>query len=106
PKFVVDKEGDVTAGDVTAKGRVVLSYTEDPTGTSVDLSTYGYASVIKLTDNTTTQITALPAGAPGQILYIINATGNAVSLPAAVSGTIAKGKMITLVSDGSSWYVQ
>ncbi|HOM04602.1 MAG TPA: hypothetical protein PLU67_03805, partial [Candidatus Kapabacteria bacterium] len=93
------------------QGRVVLSYTEGPTGNSVDLSTYGYASVIKLTDNSTTAITALPAGAAGQILYIINATANAVSLPAdslpaGVSGTIAKGKMITLVSDGTVWYIQ
>jgi len=89
-----------------SRGRVVLSYTEGPTGTSVDLSTYGYASVIKLTDNSTNTITALPAGAPGQILYIINTTGNPVSLPTGVSGTIATGKMITLVSDGAGWYVQ
>jgi len=87
------------------RGRVVLSYTEGPTGTSVDLSTYGYASVIKLKDNSTNTITALPAGASGQILYIINATGNNVTLPSSL-GTIANGKMIILVSDGTNWYVQ
>jgi len=91
------------------QGRVLLSYTEDPTpdaSDDFDLSNFGYASVIKLTGTSGTgTISALPAGAAGQILYIINATGNNVTLPSSL-GTIANGKMITLVSDGTNWYVQ
>jgi hypothetical protein len=99
---------EATAIEV-AEGRVVLSYDDQDnnippaSGGTVNLSNYGYLSVIKLTDNTTTSVILPTNQKAGQILYIINATGSNQTIAGVI---VPNGRMIMLVSDGTNWYPQ
>jgi hypothetical protein len=97
---------EATAIEV-AEGRVVLSYDDQngniPSGVNVDLSNYGYLSVIKLTQGPITSVTLPTNPKAGQILYIINATASAITIAGV---NVPNGRMIMLVSDGINWYPQ
>lgn len=100
-----------TASTATAiqvgKGRVVLAAAEATTKAA--LLTMGNYSIINYTDNTsaaheTLATGDLPAGVPGQILYIINNTDGAINVCGSSGVTI--GQMIMVVNYGGTWYAR
>jgi len=92
------KNGNTTiSGSLTAKN-LNLSYSAQSSATNLSAVT---ESVISVNANQT--ITALPAGSDGKIMYIINAGSGTVTLPSTL-GTIAAGKVASLVAVGTTWY--
>jgi len=92
------KNGNTTiSGSLTAKN-LNLSYSAQSSATNLSAVT---ESVISVNANQT--ITALSAGSDGKIMYIINAGSGTVTLPSTL-GTIAAGKVASLVAVGTTWY--